>query len=114
MADGVVELADTSAWTNRRKDPAVSADFESRLLGGAIATCAMVKFELLWETPDVDALRRRRALLDALEEAPIGRRVWRRATDIFEELATPGPLHHRRVKIPDLLIAAAAELAELP
>jgi predicted nucleic acid-binding protein len=114
MADGVVELADTSAWTNRRKDTAVSADFEARLLGGALATCAMVKLELLWETQDVDRFRRRRALLDALDEAPIGRRVWQRAIDVFETLAADGPLHHRRVGIPDLLIAAAAELAELP
>ena len=29
-------------------------------------------------------------------------------------LAERGPLHHREVGLPDLLIAAAAELAELP
>ena len=28
--------------------------------------------------------------------------------DIFRELAARGPLHHRQVKIPDLLIAAVA------
>ena len=44
----------------------------------------------------------------------MGDRVWRRATDVFEQLGAAGPLHHRRVGIPDLLIAAAAELAELP
>ena len=29
-------------------------------------------------------------------------------------LTARGPLHHRQVKLPDLLIAAAAELAALP
>ena len=33
---------------------------------------------------------------------------------MFEQLAEQGPLHHRRVRLADLLIAAAAERAELP
>jgi len=105
------ELADTSAWTNRRKNPAVSREFENRLLAGELATCPMVKLELLWETQDVDAFRRRRDRLDALDEIPIDAATWKRAIDIFEQLAAQGPLHHRRVKLPDLLIAAAAENA---
>ena len=44
----------------------------------------------------------------------MGDRVWRRATDVFERLAELGPLHHRRFTLPDILIAAAAELAEVP
>ena len=42
-----MELADTSVWTNRRKDPGVSHEFEQLLLRGEIATCAVVKLELL-------------------------------------------------------------------
>jgi hypothetical protein len=108
------ELADTSAWTNRRKDPAVSRDFENRLLTGDLATCPMVKLELLWESQDVNAFRRRRDQLDALDEIPIDAAVWRRAIEIFERLAARGPLHHRQVKLPDLLVAAAAENAGVP
>jgi hypothetical protein len=108
------ELADTSAWTNRRKDPAVSRDFENRLLAGDLATCPMVKLELLWESQDVNAFRRRRDQLDALDEIPIDAAVWRRAIEIFERLAARGPLHHRQVKLPDLLVAAAAENAGVP
>ena len=52
--------------------------------------------------------------LDTLRDVAMGDRVWRRATDVLELLAAAGPLHHRSVPIPDLLIAAAAELAELP
>jgi predicted nucleic acid-binding protein len=108
-----LELADTSAWTTRHRDAAVSSDFELRLVDGEIVTCGMVKLELLWETRDADEFRRRRHRLDALEEVPIDRHVWKRATDVFEQLACDGPLHHRRVRIPDLLIAAAAELANV-
>jgi predicted nucleic acid-binding protein len=109
-----MELADTSAWTNRHKDPEVRQDFDARLLGGQIATCGMVKLELLWETRELPSFRTRRERLQALDEIPIDAQTWDRATDVFELLAAEGPLHHRRVKLPDLLIAAAAELAEVP
>ncbi len=107
----MVELADTSAWTNRQKDEAVLADFTTRLTRREIATCPMVKLELLWEVRDHAEFRGRRERLDVLDELPIGAREWRRATDVFEQLSSGGPLHHRRVKLPDLLIAAAAETA---
>ena len=109
-----LELADTSAWTSRQRNPAVSHDFETRLLRGEIATCPIVTLELLWEAQDATRFQHRRERLDALVELPIDERAWRRATDVFERLARDGALHHRRVKIPDLLIAAAAELAEVP
>jgi predicted nucleic acid-binding protein len=48
-----------------------------------------------------------------LEDVPIDARVWRRATDVFETLAAEGPLHHRRVALPGLVIAAAAEVADM-
>lgn len=73
----------------------------------------MVRLELLWSARDARQLAVIRARLDALRDAPMGDRVWRRATDVFELLAERGPLHHRQVRIPDLLIAAAAELAGL-
>jgi predicted nucleic acid-binding protein len=70
--------------------------------------------ELLWSARDHPDFLAIRAELQALPRLAIGRRVWRRATDVFEALAATGPLHHRQVRIPDLLIAAAAELAEIP
>jgi len=73
-----------------------------------------VVLELLWEARDAAELRRRRLLLLALDEAAIGAPEWRRATDVFELLAEEAPLHHRRVKLPDLLVAAAAESVGIP
>ena len=74
----------------------------------------MVRLELLRSTRDHATFAATRDELEALRDVSMGERVWRRATDVFEALAAAGPLHHRRVTAPDLLIAAAAELAELP
>jgi predicted nucleic acid-binding protein len=74
----------------------------------------MVKLELLWGSRDHDHFVMMRDDLESLREISIGKRVWRRATNVFEQLAARAPLHHRQVPLTDLLIAAAAELAELP
>jgi len=110
----LTELADTSAWTNRGRDDAVRDDFDARLNAGTIATCELVRLELLWTSRDHEDFVVMRDKLGSLREIGIGSRVWRRATDVFEQLAAAGPLHHRRVTLPDLLVAAAAELAEVP
>ena len=106
-----MELADTSAWTSRGKSPDVDADFNERLLAGEVATCPMVELELLWSARDRRSFEALRARIEALLQLPIGMREWRRATDVFGALADQGPLHHRQVKLPDLLVAAAAESA---
>ena len=110
----LIELADTSAWTNRGKDAAVRIEFDRRLGAGEIATCGMVRLELLRTSRDHAELVEIRSELGALRDVAMGDRVWRRAADVLEQLAEAGPLHHRRVALPDLLIAAAAELAEVP
>ena len=109
-----MELADTSAWTSRHRNPETLEDFNERLEDGEIATCDTVKLELLWSARDHAEFASLRSDLDALVLVPIDQRVWHRAIDVFGELAARGPLHHREVKIPDLVIAAAAELAGLP
>jgi predicted nucleic acid-binding protein len=108
-----VELGDTSAWSNRHKALAVRDDFDSRVIEGEIATCEMVMLELLWTARDHTDFVAVRAELEALPQVSIDHRAWRRATEVFEVLAGAGPLHHRRVRLPDLLVAAAAELAEI-
>lgn len=90
------------------------AAFDARVRAGGIATCAMVRLELLRSARDQSAIAVMREKLDALRDVGMGDRVWRRAADVLELLADAGPLHHRRVALPDLLIAAAAELAEMP
>jgi len=111
---GLIELADTSAWTNQHKDPDVSAEFRGSVRAGVIVTCNIVNLELLYSSQDARDFRERREDLEALASFPIDRTVWQRATDVFELLASQGPPHHRRVALPDLLVAATAEVAGVP
>ena len=106
-----MELADTSAWTNRHKDPAVDQDFEERILADEIATCPMVVMELLWTARSQQDFEDLRRDLDALAEVTNDQDSWDRAMDVWRELVVQG--RHRQVKIPDLLVAASAEIAGL-
>ena len=106
-----MELADTSAWTNRHKDPGVDRNFEERILADEIATCPMIVMELLRTSrsrQDFEDLRRD---LDALAKVTNDQDSWDRAMDVWRELVIQG--RHRQVKIPDLLVAASAEIAGL-
>jgi predicted nucleic acid-binding protein len=108
-----VELADTSAWIwSRRSDhPALRWTFDRLVERGLIATCDMVRLELLYSARNAAEFAELREDLGALPDCPIGPREWRRATEIYEALAAGGGGHQRSVKHPDLLIAAAAESA---
>jgi predicted nucleic acid-binding protein len=107
-----LELADTSAWTNRHKDPAVDRDFEERILADEVATCPMVVMELLWTTQSIGEFEDLHRDLDALAKVTNDHDSWDRAMDVWRELVLQG--RHRQVKIPDLLVAASAEIAGLP
>jgi predicted nucleic acid-binding protein len=109
----VVELADTSAWIASGRDPGLRERFDDAIAAGEIAICDAVKLELLHGARNADEFSSVRTRLDMLPQCPIEHREWRRALDVYEVLAHQGGLHHRRVKHPDLLIAAAAESAGL-
>jgi predicted nucleic acid-binding protein len=107
-----LELADTSAWTNRHKSATCDEDFEARIVADEIATCPMVVMELLWTTQSVGDFEELRRDLGALTQLPIDSQTWERATDVWHLLVSEG--RHREAKIADLLVAAAAEIAGLP
>jgi predicted nucleic acid-binding protein len=81
---------------------------------GRIATCDMVRLELLHGARNVDEFRTTRSRLAYLPDCPIAAEQWQRALDVYEALAGKGGKHQRAVKHPDLLIAAAAEAAGVP
>jgi predicted nucleic acid-binding protein len=77
-----------------------------------LATCAQVRLEILFSArsaEDYDAMANE---LQGLRQLRCGDEQFERALDIQRSLARVGGLHHRSVKIPDLLIAAAAEAAD--
>ena len=92
----------------------MARSFQADVARGAIAICRVVVSELLVAARDAAELAARRYELDMLRDVRIRRREWDRAIDVMQALAERGPLHHRQVPFQDLVIAAAAESAELP
>ena len=109
----MVELADTSAWTTSARDPELRRTFDRAVANRDVATCCPVAFELLHGACNATEFSTIRTGLERLRQCPVGHREWHRALDVYEMLALQGGLHHRRVKHFDLLIAAAAESADM-
>jgi predicted nucleic acid-binding protein len=107
-----VELADTSAWTNRHRDDATRLDFDRRVMRGEVATCPPVVMELLWSARDSADFEDTVSTMAALPQLEADRPVWDRAVDVWHELVRRG--RHREARQPDLLVAAVAELAGVP
>ena len=78
---------------------------------GEVATCDMVRLELLYSTRNIGEFQGLSEDLRALPDCPISKEQWERALDVYEHLAQQGGSHHRSVRHADLLIAAAAEAA---
>jgi len=104
---GGVFIADTSAWARADRSP-VRRRFGAALRNRQIATCAIVSLELLHSARNGVELDERMGLLAQLRDVPIGRSVTSAALSAYRELAHRQPLFHRSVKLPDLLVAAAA------
>lgn len=110
-----MKLADTSVWVwTRTVGGELRAVFDGDLIDGQIATCDMVRLELLYSTRNATEFTTLRSELDALPNCQIGIEQWQRALEVYEQLARQGGLHHRAVRHADLLIAAAAEPAGIP
>lgn len=73
----------------------------------------MVRLELLHSARNPAEFVAIRDELQALPDCPIGQAQWARALWVYEQLSTRGGAFQRSVKHPDLLIAAAAEAAQL-
>ena len=110
-----MELADTSAWIwSRRADhPDLRHAFDELLHQDLVATCDMVRLELLYSARNAPEFAEMREDLAAMPDCPIGAAEWARALWVYEQLSARGGAHQRSVKHPDLLIAAAAEAAGL-
>jgi predicted nucleic acid-binding protein len=108
-----MELADTSAWSwsRRRAYPVLRRSFDEALVEGQLATCDMVRLELLHSARSASEFAEIREELTALPDCPIEKAQWDRALWVYERLSAQGGTFQRSVKHPDLLIAAAAEAA---
>ena len=103
-------LIDKSALA-RMQHPAVRDRLAPIIEAGEAATCAIIDLEVLYSARNYqehDRIRQRRNL--AYLSAPINEAILKRAIDIQAELARSG---RHRLPIADLIIAAAAEAADL-
>ncbi|MGH8895699.1 MAG: PIN domain nuclease [Egibacteraceae bacterium] len=106
-------LADTSAW-HRSAHPVLIEQWSRLLDADEIATAPPVRLEVLFSARSAADYAALSSELDALHQLPCGEDAWERAMQVQRLLAEQHALHHRSVKIPDLLIAAVAELAGVP
>lgn len=103
-------LVDKSALA-RMTHESVSQRLAPILESGEAATCAIVDLEVLYSARNAkehSAIRRRRRL--AYDRVSLSDEVFDRAIEVQGALAKTG---RHRIPIPDLIIAAAAEHAEL-
>ena len=98
-------LADKSALA-RMPDPIVRKRLGPLIEHGAVATCAIVDLEVLYSA---DARRYSGVLAErrALPQLEMNERIFERAIEVQTELAKDS---QHRLPIPDLLVAAVAEL----
>jgi predicted nucleic acid-binding protein len=105
---GGVFIADTSAWA-RASHGQVRGEWATALRNGQVATCPIVNLELLYSAQNAAAFDELAADLAQLRDIPITRSVTNAALRAFRRLADVQPLFQRSVKLPDLLIGAAAQ-----
>ena len=106
---GATYVADTSA-RSRSHHPGVRDQWASALRAQQIVTCSITTLELLFATRDADEFGELEADEATLRDIPITVSVQRAAITALRDLSRRGAGYHR-VKLPDALIAAAAQHA---
>ena len=109
MAVAPVYLVDKSALA-RLSYPAVSNRVGPLLLDGLVATCPIIDLEVLYSARSLTDYENILAERRAMTSYPFDERVTQRAIDVQHELARRG---QHRLPLPDLLIAAVAEVNSL-
>ena len=86
----------------------VRAIVEPLLIGGRIATCGIIDLELLYSASSKKIYNQLTDALRGMPRAPIDERVFERALEVQALLASKS--QHRAVSLPDLIVAACAEI----
>lgn len=104
-------LVDNSVLARLGKPP-VAARIEPLILGGLSATCSITDLEQLFSARSGTEHREwREEIALRFTRVPIDQRMLDRAVEVQGLLADRG--QHRGANVPDLVVAAAAEQAEL-
>jgi predicted nucleic acid-binding protein len=104
----VIYLADTSTHVLRNRDPEVRRRYESLLAEGRLAACQMTALEFLNNSATVKGYEAAWGALHAHRWIDVTTDSMNRAMAVHRKLAKTG--QHRNFSLPDLVIAATAEL----
>ena len=107
-------LVDTAVWTwaRDRRYPALADWFNDEARSGRVLVCDLVVMELVRLAPNEARARELAERLNAFEALAMPSSLWSRTREVQLALAANGD--HRRVPPADLVIAATAELADVP
>jgi predicted nucleic acid-binding protein len=106
---GPVYLADTSVYVLQGRHPVVRNRFAQLLTEGRLAACQMTALEYLNNAPDPAGYEVLWGALMAHRWVDVTATAMDRALEVHRELGSAS--QHRHFRLPDLIIAATAELA---
>ena len=107
---GVTHLVDKSALA-RLTDSRVASVLSPLLASGRVASCGVLALEVLYSARSYMDFAMTRRRLAGFPHVPILDTDFTRAIDVLEQLAQRE--QHRSARLPDLLLAAAAERTEM-
>jgi predicted nucleic acid-binding protein len=105
---GAIYLADTSVYVLQGRHPQVRRRFETLLGEGRLAACQMTALEYLNNAPDPKSYEILWGALHGHRWIDVTAEAMQRALAVHRELAAMS--QHRHFRLPDLIIAATAEL----
>jgi predicted nucleic acid-binding protein len=105
---GTIYLADTSVYVLQGRHPQVRRRFESLLAEGRLAACQMTTLEYLNNAPDPKGYELLWGALHGHRWIDVTTASMDRALAVHRQLAATS--QHRHFRLPDLIIAATAEL----
>lgn len=105
---GAVYLADTSVYVLRAQYEPVDRRFTDLLMQGRLAICQMTALEYLNNAPEPDGYEILWGALHSQRWIDVTTQAMDRALAVHRLLAARS--QHRSFRLPDLIIAAAAEL----
>lgn len=103
-----VYLADTSVYVARHRDAEVRRKIEGLLADGRLAVCQMTALEYFNNAPDPAGYETLWRALHGQRWLDVTTAAMDRALDVHREMAATS--QHRHFRLPDLIIAATAEL----
>ena len=105
---GAIYLADTSVYVLQGRHPQVQRRFETLLVEGRLAVCQMTALEYLNNAPDPKGYEILHAALRGQRWLDVTADAMDRAMQVHRQMAKNS--QHRHFRLPDLVIAATAEL----